>query len=279
MTLELTERVILVTGAARGLGLAYTRVLIECGATVLMQDAGVDKDGGAPDPGVVEATARDLASPTAYPLGGLLDSEEACRAVVQTAFDRFGRLDGLIHNAGLVHWVDLPDVDQDIFRRASAINHEAALWLCKASLPIMRAQDYGRIVLTSSGWALQPHPGSGELALYSHGKGAQLGLGIALAHGAGHPNVLTNILVPIANTRIYVSDVPEGKLAPEAVAGTAAWLVSPACKIKGQVLRVADGRIALMEMKEVGERQLGARARDPAACGEAITDLITENDA
>jgi len=79
---------------------------------------------------------------------------------------------------------------------------------------------------------------------------------------------------PIANTRIYASEVPAGRLEPEAVAGTAAWLVSPECNVKGRVFRVADGRIALLEMKEVGDRTLGTSARDPAACGGAIAEVI-----
>ena len=277
MNLDLTDRVIVVTGAARGLGLAYSRTLAEQGAIVLMQDAGVDKEGGGPDPRVVAQAADGLGSPNVHAHPGLLNSEAECRAVIQTAIDRFGRLDGLIHNAGLVHWVDLPDVDQEVFRRASAVNNEAGLWLCKAALPPMRAKGYGRIVLTSSSWALQAYPGSRDLALYAHGKGAQFGLAMALAHGADHEGIATNVLAPVANTRIYASEVPEGKLQPEAVAGTAAWLVSPACTANGRVFRVADGRVALLEVKETGERLLGKRAQDPAACGAAIAELMAES--
>ena len=123
---------------------------------------------------------------------------------------------------------DPPDVDEETYARVTGVNTDAAFWLCGAVLPIMREQGYGRIVLTTSGWALGPFKGSDNLILYCHGKGAQFGLAMALAEGSGHPGILTNILAPIANTRMYSVAVVEGRLRPESVAGAATWLASPA---------------------------------------------------
>ncbi|MEM9549680.1 MAG: SDR family oxidoreductase [Pseudomonadota bacterium] len=270
----LSDKVILVTGAARGLGLAYAHCLVRHGARVAMHDGGVDPDGMQPDASVVRTACADFAEAQVLPVTGLLNSRADCAALVETVIRRFGRIDGLIHNAGLVLWAETTEVDDARFRTSSTINHEAAFWLCHAALPVMRRQDYGRIVLTSSGWALGANPGSERLTLYAMSKAAQFGLGMALAHGTGHPDIKVNVVAPVANTRIYVSQVPEGKLMPEAVAGTVAWLVSSACDVNGQLLKVADGDVSVAALSDQGTAHLGERATDPAACGAAIRRLL-----
>lgn len=275
MPTQLKDRVILVTGAARGLGLAYAKCLLAHGAKVAMHDGGVDPDGNNPDPNVIADAARALGSDSVLPVPGLLNSRQECAAVMDAVLERFGRIDGLINNAGVVIWQDTTDVDAETFASASAINHEAAFWLSQEALIRMRAQGYGRIVLTSSAWALHPYPGSGELTLYAQSKAAQFGLGMALANGTGHPDILVNVVAPVANTRIYVSGVAPGRLEPEAVAGTVAWLTSPACTITGRVLKVADGNLSVIELAEKGDVHLGAESADPAACGAAIEALLS----
>lgn len=276
MSESLQDRVILVTGAARGLGLAYARCLIAHGAKVAMHDGGVDQDGHNPDPTIIADAARSIGSENVLPIPGLLNTKQDCAAVLSTAVDHFGRIDGLINNAGVVLWKDTAAVDAEAFSSSSAINHEAAFWLCQGALNHMRAQGYGRIVLTSSTWSLAPYPGSTELTLYAMSKAAQFGLGMALANGTGHPDIKVNVIAPVANTRIYASEVEPGRLEPEAVAGTAAWLVSPQCSINGRVLRVADGQISLIALAEEGSVDLGAQAADPDRCGAAIEQIISQ---
>ncbi len=273
--LGLEGRAVLVTGAGRGLGRAYATALARQGAQVAVHDAGVDKDGNNPDPSCAEAVAEELQAKggTAFAITEILRDAASCRRVVAAAQDRFGRLDGLIHNAGLVVWADPAVVDEDTYARVSGVNNDAAFWLCAAALPAMRKQGFGRIVLTTTGWALRPWPGSDELVLYCQGKGAQLGLVMALAKGAGHPDILTNALAPVANTRIYRADVPDDSLRPEWVAGAAAWLVSPACTLSGSIVEASDGNLTLSRIAPVGTRRLGDAAADPVAAGAALTTL------
>lgn len=273
--LGLKDRVVLITGAGRGLGACYARALARQGARVVVHDAGVDPDGRDPDPIFAERLAEEIgqAGGSALAVTTLLDDATACRGVVAAAVERFGRLDGLIHNAGLVVWRDPAEVDQDLYRRLSGVNTEAAFWLCAAALPVMRDQGFGRIVLTSSGWALDPRPGADRLVLYCHGKGAQLGLAMALAQGAGHPDIRTNVIAPVANTRIYASEVPAGTLRPEAVAGAVAWLVAPACGLTGAIVRARDGELSIVRLATVASRELGQAADDPAAAGAALAEM------
>ena len=273
--LGLTDRVVLVTGAARGIGRAYAEVLARNGAWVALHDAGVDYDGREANPQCAVDAATELTDRRlrAIAFTTLLDRPESCRQLVREVCDRFGRLDAMIHNAGIVPWRDPALVDQDLYERSASVNNESAFWLTSAALPIMRAQEFGRIVLTTSGWALEPANGSDELALYAHGKGAQLGLAMALARGAGHSNILTNLIAPVANTRILRRPVPQGRYRPEAVAGAVAWLASPLCNLTGCLVRASDGELALSRFVTTESRNIGAGADDPLAAGEAISAM------
>ena len=279
--LGLKGRAILVTGAGRGLGRAYALALGRLGANVMVHDAGVDQDGQNPDSSRATGVAAEVtvAGGTAEAADALLDGEASCRDLVAATLDRFGRLDGLIHNAGLVLWCDTAAVDLALYERITAVSNEAAFWLCSAALPAMRTQGFGRIVLTSSGWALTPNEGSGELALYCHGKGAQFGLAMGLAQGAGHPNIRTNVIAPVANTRIFRATVPDDSLRPEAVAGAVAWLASPACTLTGALIRARDGSLTLSRVTDLASRDLRTAADDPVAAGAALTELAQHAEA
>ena len=273
--LGLRDRVVLVTGAGRGLGRAYARALAAQGAQVAVQDAGLDQDGRNPDLACAEEVVAQIGAEggRAFALGGVLGDAATCRTVVETVLERCGRLDGLIHNAGLVLWHDPATVDEEVYTRLSGVANEAAFWLCSAVLPTMRSQGFGRIVLTTSGWAMTPSKGSDELVLYCHGKGAQFGLAMALAKGAGHPDILTNLIAPVANTRIYRAEVPAGSLRSERVAGAVAWLASPACHLTGCLVRARDGDLTLARMTDGKTQSLGEAAADPATAGQVLTEL------
>ena len=276
--LGLDGRVILITGAARGLGRAYAAALVGQGACVALHDAGLDKEGCNPDPCLIEALAAELSSKggTVAGFAGLLSDAESCGRLVQQILGRFGRIDGLIHSAGLVAWQDTAAVEDDLYRRLNGINSDAAFWLASAVLPGMREQGFGRLLFTTSGWALSASPGSGPLVLYCQGKGAQFGLAMALAKDAGHPEILANALSPVANTRMYASPVPEGKLRPDRVAGAAAYLVSPACRLTGWVVKAADGDLALARIEDLANCSLGEAAEDPVAAATALSRMAEE---
>jgi NAD(P)-dependent dehydrogenase (short-subunit alcohol dehydrogenase family) len=239
------NRVVLVTGAARGLGRAHARLLATLGASLMLSDAGVLADGSGADDEPVNALADELrAGGTAVATSTLNLSEPgACRSVVRDTIGEFGQIDALIHSAGIVDRTAIADLEPERLASTLAVNLGAAVWLCQAALEPMRQRQYGRIVLTVSGHGLLAvDPPS--LPAYALGKAAQYGLMNALAIEAANDGVLINAVSPVAATRVYTGPEPE-RYAPELVSPGVAYLASDACHDFGLVLRAAAGSFAL----------------------------------
>ena len=137
---------------------------------------------------------------------------------VETTLLKFGRLDILIHNAGWVAYQLVQELTPDFLQRAISINLEAPTWLAQAAFPIMKQQNYGRIVLTASDRAIYQQYALSGFAPYAMGKMAQIGLMNVLAVEGKEHGILVNAISPIAKTRMWnVQDEPED-LRPEQVA-------------------------------------------------------------
>ncbi|NYD91220.1 SDR family NAD(P)-dependent oxidoreductase [Sphingomonas melonis] len=237
-------RVILITGAARGLGFAYARCLAEAGATVLLQDVGADRDGRGEDPRIVAEAARTLRNDgfDAEALCGGIASRDACRALVDAALAVRGRLDGVIHNAGWVAYETIMNVREDSFDRMIGVAVKAPLWLAQAAWPVMQAARYGRIVLTTSDRALYPEYVQTGLASYAAAKLAAVGLVNVLAKEGAPDGIVVNAISPVARTRMWGETGEPDDLRPRDVAPGAAFLVSDACTQGGWVLRAGNGQ-------------------------------------
>jgi NAD(P)-dependent dehydrogenase (short-subunit alcohol dehydrogenase family) len=238
---------VLVTGAGRGLGRAYAMLLAERGANVLVHDAGVAPDGSGFDRGVADGVVAEIRA-----TGGVaeaayddLATPAGCESAVATAVERFGRLDALIHNAGLSLHRALEETDEESWSRVLRVNGEAAFWLVKQAFPVMRGQQYGRVVLTLSGHALYSDASSADLVAYAATKAMQFGL-MNSAAAAGEPyGIRVNAMSPVAATRMFTREVAAGELLPEQVAPGAAFLASRECHVSAVVLRAANGRFSL----------------------------------
>jgi NAD(P)-dependent dehydrogenase (short-subunit alcohol dehydrogenase family) len=175
--------VVLVTGAGRGLGASYARLFAERGATVIVHDAGVERDGSGDD----RASQRRWRRESIVAGGGHAEAETqnladrtGCTDLGSSVLERHGRVDTLVHSAGIVRYHGIADTTARDWQRMLDVNVSAAWWLCQAVWPGMVARRYGRIVLTTSGFALRAIPGA-DVTGYSVGTAAQFGPMKALA--------------------------------------------------------------------------------------------------
>jgi len=240
------HRVVLVTGAGRGLGRAYAAAVAAGGATVAVHDGGVDMDGHGGDRSVAEGAAAEIersgAGVAAFAQD--LSTREGCEELVARVLQRFGRIDALIHSAGLVAYTGLADTSPERIEQLLAVNVAAPLWLCRAVLPLMRERRYGRIVLTVSGHG-SFRTGAADLTVYATTKAAQAGLMYALADEAAPWGVKVNAISPVAKTRMYRADVARGEMTAAQIAPAVAYLASEGCAASGVIVRAANGHFAL----------------------------------
>lgn len=272
--IDLSERVVVVTGAGRGLGRAYARALASRGAHVVVHDAGVARDGRGGDPQVAAAAAAEIveAGGSAEPAVQNLATREGAESLVAEVLEKNGRVDALVHNAGIVRYGRAPETSVEEWTRMLEVNVAAAWWLCRAVLPAMTERGYGRIVLTTSGFALRPIPGA-DVTGYSVGKAAQVGLmnGLA-AEGAPH-GVLVNCISPVAATRIFRREVGADEMTPESVSPAVVMLASEECRWSGQIVVAQDGRFAFDHMVRSGAGEAGTPEEVLDLADEAAPDL------
>jgi NAD(P)-dependent dehydrogenase (short-subunit alcohol dehydrogenase family) len=195
MTMKLAGRAAIVTGAAQGLGLATAEALAAAGARVLLTDVQGEK---------VQAAARRLGSSDGSCLGASVDVTRRAdvEAMVRTALDVFGRVDILVNNAGgsgTVGVADIEETSEELWDRIVGANLKGAFLCCRAVVPIMKAQRYGRIVNFSSPaarGAFGPLRTVGARVPYAAAKAGVEGLTYQLAKDLGPFNITVNVVVP-----------------------------------------------------------------------------------
>ncbi|MDD2547407.1 MAG: SDR family NAD(P)-dependent oxidoreductase [Burkholderiaceae bacterium] len=219
MEMDFKGRVAIVTGAGGGLGRQHALALAARGAKVLVNDlgSGVHGEGGSVSPAQAVVDAIRAAGGEALANGASVTDFEAVQAMVQQAIEAWGRVDILVNNAGILRDKSFSKMDLADFRLVLDVHLMGAVHCCKAVWPHMLAQNYGRIVMTTSSTGLYGNFGQTN---YGAAKLAQVGLMQTLAlEGAKH-HIHVNALAPTAATRMTEGLMPEEVLAalqPEAV--------------------------------------------------------------
>jgi NAD(P)-dependent dehydrogenase (short-subunit alcohol dehydrogenase family) len=260
------DRVVLVTGAGRGLGAAYAREFAARGAAVVVHDAGVEADGSGGDPGIADFVVTEIAGAggTAVACYENLASEEGCRRTVELALDRFGRLDVVVQNAGLLVWEELEDANRS-WDLMCSVNVDAPFHVTRAAFPAMKRQRYGRFVFTTSGRAMSVDRTRPGLAAYAVGKLAHFGLMIVAAREGDSHGILANAVAPAAATRMLRRVVEPGELEPAQVAPGVLFLASERCTVTGCVLEAAGGEFDVARWTSSTEVDFGREPVEPEA--------------
>ena len=242
---------VIVTGAARGIGLEYCKALVEGGAQVLATDVSpLDEAAALTGPGRVATLKVDVTS------------AESTAAMVAEAVRLFGRVDAIINNAALYGALKggrFTDIDEGEWDRTMAVNVKGIWNCCKAVIGPMREQKSGSIVNIAS---VGPLYGTPFALHYTASKGAVIALTRGLAREIGRDNIRVNAIAPTAIQTQGTAEFYQGKadkalegvkagqaiqrnLVASDVTGTALWLISDASAfVTGQTI-VVDGGLVM----------------------------------
>ncbi len=249
--LSFDDRVVVITGAGRGLGRAYAELLGSRGAKVVVNDLGVTMAGD----GTREDAAGDVVAAIAAAGGEAVANRDTVataaggRAIIEQALDTYGRIDVLIHNAGNVRRAPIAEMTEEVFRSVLDVHLVGGFNVLQPAFAAMCKAGYGRIVMTTSIGGLY---GNYEVANYSAAKAGLIGLShTAAIEGAAH-GVKSNCIAPSAVTRmsegIDITQFPP--LGPEFVSPAVGWLAHESCTVSGEVLVALGGRIATAYLAE-----------------------------
>ncbi len=251
--LRFDGRVAVVTGAGRGIGRAYARLLAERGARVVVNDLGgtMEGEGSDPSPARDVVTEIERAGGTALADTSDVATQEGGRSLIAAAVDTFGRIDIVVNNAGNIRWGGLPEADLDILDSHLGVHVRGSFNTTRAAWSRMVDQDYGRVVLTTSAGIF----GLADNLGYATAKAAVIGMAHSLSVAGASHGITVNLMAPNAWTRMgaHPSDGLDALnrpapalMEPELVAPMAAFLAHEACAVSGRIYLGGAGRFARM---------------------------------
>ena len=243
----LKNKVALVTGAGRGIGLAAAARLAREGAAVVLADLNLDEAQQAAD----TLASHDLA---VLPVRADVAKRDDVRAMIRAAEEHFGRLDILVNNAGIAgRAAPIEEITDDDWEAMMAIDLNSVYLCCQAAIPGMKARRYGRIVNVAS---IAGKEGNPNMIPYSTAKAGVIGLTKALAKEVAAFGIYVNAISPaVIETPILqqltpeqvaymVQRIPLGRPGrPEEVAALICWLASDEASFTtGQCIDISGGR-------------------------------------
>ncbi len=237
-------RVAIVTGAGGGIGRTYALDLARRGAQVVVNDLGGSVDGNGGEHTAAQKVVDEIKAAGGEAVANYdsVSSPEGGEAIVKTAVDAFGKVDIVVNNAGILRdksflkleWADLDAVLD--------VHLKGAFYVSKPAFAVMKENSYGRFVFTASNATF----GNFGQSNYSAAKAGLIGLSNVLAVEGARSNILSNVIMPVAFTRMTEELLGDfGKvLTAESVTPMVSYLCSEACTTTHGAYSAAGGRYA-----------------------------------
>lgn len=276
MAISFEDRVALVTGAGTGLGRSHALMLAARGASVVVNDPATDAEGRSAAQAVVNEIVE--AGGKAAANTGSVASKEAAQEMVDQAISEFGRLDILINNAGILRDRSFAKSDMDDFDLVIAVHLLGSAYCSRAAFPVMKEQNFGRIIMTTSNSGLYGNFGQ---ANYAAAKAGLVGLMNTLAIEGAKNNILVNSLAPMAATAMTEGGMPQDLLDrfhPEYASAGALVLASENFSESGVILSAAAGHFARVRITSSPGIQFSAESVSPEEVLDKWADISAASD-
>lgn len=259
---DVEERVVVITGAGRGLGRAHALAFAARGARVVVNDLGTARDGSGADVNAAEEVAAEIiarqgrAVPDHHDIG----TPEGGAAVVQTALDAFERVDIIVNNAGILRDAAFHNMTPQQWDAVRRVHLDGTFHVTRAAWPYLHEQRFGRVVMTTSGAGIYGNFGQ---ANYGAAKLGMIGLMNVLAIEGARYGITVNAVSPVATTRMTDGLTGDSEnpidLDPAWVSPVVVWLATEECDLTGEIIRAKGGhyaRIRTLESRGVDFEQI-----------------------
>ena len=275
--LSYVGRVVVITGAGRGLGREYALAFAARGAAVVVNDIGTTLDGSGlstcePADEVVAQIKQSGGRAVAHHES--VAAAQGAQGLIETAINAFGQVDTVINNAGVLNMKPFDQMTLEGLERHLAVHVKGSFLVCKAAWPHMVKRRYGRIVNTISGGIF----GLPGLTEYGPAKGGVFAFSRSLALEAIEHGIRVNALAPQGSTRMLHASALDSALResldklmkPHLVTPGPLYLGHESCSINGETLAISGGKVCRIALT------YNDGFTDPALTPEMIRDRLEE---
>ena len=274
MTIRFDGRVAIVTGAGNGLGRAHALGLASRGAKVVVNDFGGARDGTGGSLTPADAVVQEIrkAGGEAMADGADVSNYEQVKAMVAKATEKWGSVDLLCANAGILRDKSFGKMEAADFAKVIDVHLTGSFYCCKAVWDGMRARNYGRIVLTTSSSGLYGNFGQ---ANYGAAKSGMVGLMNVLAEEGRKSDIRVNIISPTAATRMTEELLPPQALElmkPESITPAVEYMLSENAPTR-TIMGAGAGSFAVIKILESEGINLPASDWTPDAVAAHFNEI------
>ena len=241
--IDFSGRVAIVTGAGAGLGRSYALELAKRGAKVVINDLGGTRDGAGSSDAAANKVVDEIKAlgGQAVPNYDNVATVAGGANIVKTAVDAFGKVDILINNAGILRDKTFNKMEEENWDAVMSVHLKGAYCVSRPAFEVMRANNYGRIIMTTSGAGLFGNFGQSN---YASAKMGLIGLTNVLKLEGAKYNVKTNVIVPVAASRLTEDVLPPEffeKMKPDYITPAVLYMCSEECQDSGMIINATLG--------------------------------------